>query len=198
MFIRKGLIIFLFVTALLSVQLCCESILLQISSYGQQICFFVSYTVFNSVLYSFYILYSFIQFIQFFIFCFLYSFSFFFIVFQFFYSVCTKLFTNTKRIYLHRGIEHETPSCNTFTRECQSQTYWVRWIKPDETDQNLGHSGWFVDDKEEQQSVWTALPKSSKACKELKHCSCKGLCIRESGTWKKYDLPCTDLCHCQG
>ena len=134
--------------------------------------------------------YSFIQFIQFFIFCFL--------LFSSFFIVCTKLFTNTKRIYLHRGIEHEMPSCNMFTRECQSQTYWVRWIKPDETDQNLGHSGWFVDDKEEQQSVWTALPKSSKTCKELKHCSCKGLCVRESGTRKKYDLPCTDLCHCQG
>ena len=149
--------------------------------------FYIAFTVYT-VLYS---LYSFSLFFTQFFFVFYWF-------FPFFYSVCTKLFTNTKRIYLHRGIEQEMPSCNTFTRECQSQTYWLRWINPDETDQNLGHLGWFVDDKEEQQSVWTALPKSSKTCKELKHCSCKGLCVRDSGTWKKYDLPCTDLCHCQG
>ena len=46
-----------------------------------------------------------------------------------------------------------------------------------EADQNLADWSWFVDDEGEQQPVWTTLPKASQGSKELKHCSCKGLCV---------------------
>ena len=75
---------------------------------------------------------------------------------------------------------------------------WVCCMKLDKADQNLADSGWFVDDEGKQQSVWTTLPKASQACKELKYSSCKGLCVRDSYTCKKYNLPSADLCCCQG
>ena len=37
---------------------------------------------------------------------------------------------------------------------------WARCMTLDEPDQNLADSDWFVDDKDEQQPVWTTLPKA--------------------------------------
>ena len=62
----------------------------------------------------------------------------------------------------------------------------------------LADSGGYMDDEGEQQPVCTTLPKASQAFKDLKHCSCKGLCVRDSSICKRYNLACTYLCHCQG
>ena len=81
--------------------------------------------------------------------------------------------------------------------EMPQSEIWARCMTLDEVDQNFADSGLFVNDEGEEQPVWTTLPKASQAFKELKHCSCKGLCVGDSCTCKKYNLTCTDLCRFQ-
>ena len=121
--------------------------------------FYTASTVYT-VLYSLYSL-SFFVFIVFL--CFLLTFS------------CPHQTVDKYRKYLFTLMNRTMDNCppfNTFVGECHCQIYWTRCIKLNETDQIFGNLGWFVDDKGEQQPVWTALPNSSQAYKELKHCSC--------------------------
>ena len=75
---------------------------------------------------------------------------------------------------------------------------WTCCMTLDEANQNLADLSWIVNGENKQQPVLITLPKASHACKKFYHCSWIGLCDEDSCTWKKYNLPCTDLSCCQG
>ena len=45
--------------------------------------------------------------------------------------------------------------------------------------------------------VWATLPEASKALQILKHCDCKKEC-KGRCLCRKPELPCTELCKCNG
>lgn len=54
-----------------------------------------------------------------------------------------------------------------------------------------------MDEISKLQTILKMLPKASKACIELKHCSSKEIYASDNCTCETYNLPCTDLRCCQ-
>ena len=86
----------------------------------------------------------------------------------------------------------------TFAGGCHSQTYrcvawhWIKLMKTCQIWVGLGMT------KAGSSQCGQYHQKHQKHAKKLKHCSCKGFCVGDSCTYKKCNLPSTDLCRCQG
>jgi len=84
-------------------------------------------------------------------------------------------------------------------RAMQQARIWANCLLLSEPEVDINEWWWTIDFAGNVSPKLTTLPKASQACKELKHCKCKGNCSRSSGcTCKTFSLPCTELCTCVG
>jgi len=79
----------------------------------------------------------------------------------------------------------------------QGSFFWRQATSVHQEIPNFGAWGWYKDDSNKWQPLWTTLNDASMACAILLHCTCRKSC---TGRCKcnRAGVKCTALCKCEG
>ena len=99
---------------------------------------------------------------------------------------------------LNRAIEACPPTKDALVQHVRramlQADVWSRCTQIEEVEVDQDNWGWYKDTTGELVPRWTTLPKAS----ELKNCSCKKDCQSDVCSCRRFGLPCTNFCPCQG
>ena len=89
-------------------------------------------------------------------------------------------------------------SLEQHTKRARYQTnIWINSLCTKEPEAEVTEWGWLLIEDGLLHPNWTTLRKASKACQELKKCTCQNVCGIQCGC-KKSGMSCTERCPCSG